>query len=509
MSTWHVSSIVDPGLTVYLSAERKVQSMIRQTSHVLMFWIGVGCVFTRAAEPIDARVPEASAILKSTGSSLTLLRVPEQLEVEHQDGRFTVAKEAPSVDFALLPMQKPMPDAETWLFSSWGDITFASDGSFYVAHGDHQSLPGHAWVSRVDPGRRRIDTVVDVNKVLQPSKGNYGPGKIHAPLIDTGDYLYFIPYRGAKKYCQTEYGFKGEHLMRYHYSTGLTEDLGIPIPNCSVAQMNYHAGSNRLYLFGAWCPAQEKPMSQFAVFDLMKQQVVFRSDAGAEPFGSLRCMLVAKDGRVWYTTGRVDESGPTEVFNNRFAVYDPKRNEATLTGLRSPAGDVGESGQIRAASEPDRDGVVWCITKAWGTKGPRHGAIFPFDTKSASFGLNRGLCFAQGPPHRPIRLYAAVAKLNPSKTKLYYIPGAHGGAANHGAALIQYDTRTNVRKVIAFLRDHVKREAGYSLGGTYGLAVSEDGGTVCINWMDERDPRQKETVRRAAVTLVHIPESER
>jgi hypothetical protein len=252
-------------------------------------------------------------------------------------------------------------------------------------------------------------------------------------------------------------------------------------------------------------------MSQFAVYDISQQQVIYRSGKDVEPYGSLRCMLLARDGRAWYATGHIETSGGrADAYDNRFAMYDPKTNQARLTTLTSPAGAAGELGEIRAASQPDRNGIVWCITKAWGTAtGPRHGAIYPFDTTTGEFGRNRGHCFAQGPPDNPIRLYTAVAKLDRSKTKLYYVPGAHGGAAKHGAALIQFDTQTNTRKVIVFLHDHVKSQAAYSLGGTYGIAVSHDGSKVCINWMDERDPRQRETTRRVAVTVVHIPESER
>jgi len=468
-----------------------------------------------ASKPIDAGVPSATATLKPLGSSPSLLKVPSQLLQEYRAGEFVVAKAAPSVDFALLPMQKPISGSDTWLFSAWGDIAFGSDGNFYVGMGDHQALPGHAWVFQVNPRSRRIRTVVDVNKALRPKKGMCAPGKIHAPMIDIGEHLYLIPYRGSRKYCDTRYGFKGEHLMRYHYKTGLTEDLGIPIPNCSVAQMNYHAASNRLYMFGAWCPAQKNPkVSRFAVYDIEKQKTIYLSDRDVEPYGSLRCMIVAPDGRAWYMTGHIatDERGrDVETYKGRYALYDPKENRARMTDLTPPASPDDPHGYMRAASEPDDNGIVWCISKEWGlgTPDPQHGAIIPFDTRTGRFGKSRGHCFAHSTLKRRVSLYTAVAKLDPTKTKVYYIPSAHGGASRHGAALVQYDTGTNTRKVVAFLFDHIKSKTGYGLGGTYGIAVSKDGSKVCVNWMDERDRRKKEAERRTAVTIVRIPGSER
>ncbi len=465
-----------------------------------------------AASPVNVSVPSGTATMQKLGASRDLLKVPKQLTQAHRDREFVVARTPPSVDFSLLPMQDSVPGADNWLFSSWGDIEFGSDGNFYVAMGDHQARPGHAWVYQVNPASKAIKTVVDVTKMLKPAAGQYSPGKIHAPMINIGEYLYFIPYRGAKVYCNTQYGFRGEHLMRYHYETGLTEDLGIPVPNCSVAQMNYHAASNKLYLVGAWCPAQKKPlMSRFAVYDISTQKVVFQSGIENEPYASLRCMMVAPDGRVWYMSGKINPDTTVrypEMYSGRYALYDPETNKAALTSLTPPAGAADGRSDIRAASEPDDNGIVWCISKGRGAPNPLYGAIYSFDTNTGRFGKNLGHCFSHGSGKLAISLYTALAKLDPTKTKLYYIPSAHGGASRHGAALIQYDVKTGTRKVVAFLFDQVKSRTGYSLGGTYGLAISRDGGQVCVNWMDEREGR-KEVERRTAVTVVHIPESER
>ena len=111
--------------------------------------------------------------------------------------------------------------------------------------------------------------------------------------------------------------------------------------------------------------------------------------------------------------------------------------------------------------------------------------------------------------------YIATLDRDPQTERyLYYVPGAHGGGWRDNAPLIQYDVRTRTRKVIAFLFPACFDRTGYITMGTYGLAVSKDGARVFITWNGHQGTDRESIGRRTrfntcALTVVHIPESER
>ena len=89
---------------------------------------------------------------------------------------------------------------------------------------------------------------------------------------------------------------------------------------------------------------------------------------------------------------------------------------------------------------------------------------------------------------------------------LYYSPGAHGKAPEDGTALVQFDTRTRKRKVIAFLAPFLSKKYGYTPIGTFGTTLSPKGDRVYMTWHGNRTGGRWDS---CAMTVVHIPESER
>jgi hypothetical protein len=104
--------------------------------------------------------------------------------------------------------------------------------------------------------------------------------------------------------------------------------------------------------------------------------------------------------------------------------------------------------------------------------------------------------------------YIASIDADPTGRYLYYVPGAHGGAAGDGTPIVQFDLRTGKRKVLAFLHGHFWEKYGYALDGSFGSALDEKGERLFISWDGWRkgQPRGWEC---AALTVVHIPASER
>jgi hypothetical protein len=104
--------------------------------------------------------------------------------------------------------------------------------------------------------------------------------------------------------------------------------------------------------------------------------------------------------------------------------------------------------------------------------------------------------------------YIASIEADSSGRYLYYVPGAHGGATRDGTPIVQYDTQTGKKKVLAFLHELFWNKHGYALDGSFGNALDEKGERFFISWDGWRkgQPRGWES---ASLTVLHIPASER
>jgi hypothetical protein len=102
--------------------------------------------------------------------------------------------------------------------------------------------------------------------------------------------------------------------------------------------------------------------------------------------------------------------------------------------------------------------------------------------------------------------YVASLDADPKGRYLYYVPGAHGGSDRDGAPLVQFDVQTGRKKVIAFLEPFYTDQYGFTLKGTYSVAVDPAGDKVYITWNVSRGSRAWDC---CGLTVVHIPEGER
>ena len=134
-------------------------------------------IFSLAAAQAAEEDGRTQTKLEKLPPSPLLLETPKGVE-----GDFTVAAEAPSLEFALFPNQ--WEGARLW--SAWGDSVWA-DGKFYAAIGDHDTPHGTAYVYRTDPETGLVDLIVDFRRATGADKGRYARGKIPAPICDAGD----------------------------------------------------------------------------------------------------------------------------------------------------------------------------------------------------------------------------------------------------------------------------------------------------------------------------------
>lgn len=435
--------------------------MIPRTRTVSLF-AGALALLATSVRPAPGAAAAAEAPLKDLGADAGFVQVPAGAT-----GSFDVARSAPAVRFGVLPGQ--YDGAELW--SSWGDAVLASDGCFYTSIGDHDKPYGSAFIYKVDAERGTMRQVVNVNEVLGlTNSASYAPGKIHAPLVDGGDgWLYAVTYRGG-----AAADFRGDWLLRYELAGGRAESLGIMVPECSVPSMIYHAPSRMLYGLSVPGTNRKEPAPAFFAYSLEARKVVFSCPSLSGP--SRACFADAAGNVYWDS-------------DKRLGRYDVAAKKAAAPGAAIPG-----NGTLRAASAVSSKGIAYGITS--------DGVVFAYDTKGGSI-REIGKVFPSGGP------YTAVCRLDPTERFLYYVPAAHGGTSKTGTAVVQLSLETGRPKVIAFMAEPLARLAGYSVGGTYGLALSADGSRLFIAWNGGRPGGKSKDFGLCAVTILDIPAGER
>jgi hypothetical protein len=136
-------------------------------------------------------------------------------------------------------------------------------------------------------------------------------------------------------------------------------------------------------------------------------------------------------------------------------VWDPAGGELAQLEATLP----GEF--LRAATAPAPDGTVYLVTQ----NPDRLFALGP-DGDLRDLGAMAG--------------YTASLAMAPDGGRLWYVPDAHSGAAEQGTPLIEVDTATGEQRELLRLAPLVRDGLDLTLGGTYNVAVSEDGGELYL-----------------------------
>ena len=383
-----------------------------------------------------------------------------------------VASTPPSVDFLYYPGQ----DYAGNPWSVWGD-SLAVGGKYYSAIGDHIGPAGNAFVYEYDRANKSLRRIVDLKQLLKLPAGHYTPGKIHSRIdIGRDGWLYFSTHRGSTRVTIDRYHYRGDWIVRHHPGTGATEVVTRgPVPkHCIPTSV---LDPDRLIFYGGTAsgnPAEKSIM--FFAYDIRKRKVLH-----SVPAGPYRCMIFARStGRIYYCNS---DEGP-------LMRYDPATGKPPVR----IAGAIG----LRAATQETADGFVYTVSTR------RNGTLWRFNTRTET--IERIGKVAVGRAD-----YVTSLDVDPSGRFLYYTPGAHGGAEHDGTPIVQFDTRTRTRKVIAFLHPHYLRKYGYVPLGTFGSALAPDGRTLYVTWNGNRGGMQRGRYRfdTCAMTAIHIPASER
>lgn len=392
-----------------------------------------------------------------------------------------IAETPPTVDFMYYSGQ----DYPGNPWSVWGDGLAVGD-KYYSAIGDHKSPEGNAFVYEYTSATKALRRVVDLREVLRVPPGHYTPGKIHSRLdLGRDGWIYFSTHRGSTRVALDPANhFKGDWIVRYHPGQGRSEIVAhAPLPmQCMPCGM---LDPDRLVFYAGTADGLNKKDPQFLAYDVAQRKILYADDYG--PYRYL--ILAASTGKVYFhgdtgTAKRV--RGPGQLVR-----FDPA-NPAKPVPIPAVVG-------LRSATMETPQGTVYTIDRD---------ALWVFDTRTEK-------AESLGPSAVAGQTYTTSIDADMATGRyLYYVPGAHGGAERDGTPLVQYDVKTRTRKVIAFLHPYLYEKHGYIPMGTFGSAVSPEGDRVYITWNGNRgtepgDVKRKIRFNTCALTVVHIPESER
>jgi len=433
---------------------------------LLFLLLAAGAAEARAAEPsYPPTLPGGKSVV--TDRTETFLKPAAKLRAGVE-----IAKTPPTVDFLYYPGQTY--PGQPW--SVWGD-SLAVKGKYYSAIGDHKKPQGNAFVFEYDPRTKRLRTLVNLKTLLALPAGHYMPGKIHSRLdMGSDGWLYFGTHRGGTRVTTDQYHYQGDWIVRHHPQTGKTEKVAHgPVPrHCIPTSV---LDPERLIFYGGTAAGNRSDPVMFFAYDIRKRKVLHTAKDG--PY---RYLIFAKStGRVYYCN---KDEGP-------LMRYDPAEGKPP----RQIPGKIG----LRSATQETRDGHVYTVS----TRGDA--TVWRFNTKTEK--IDRIGTAGVGS-----QSYITSIDVDPTGRYLYYTPGAHGGSQRDGTPIVQFDVKTGKKKVLAFLHPFYKDKYGYTLLGTFGSALSEDGSKLYVTWNGNRggaDRRGRHPFDTCAMTVIHIPESER
>jgi hypothetical protein len=412
------------------------------------------------------RLPGGKTVVSD--SSELLLQPPAAL----RDG-VRIAGTPPRIDFLYYPQQEY--PGRPW--SVWGDGLYW-DGKYYSAIGDHLAPQGNAFVFAYNPSAQTLTTLVDVARTLNLPAGHYAPGKIHSRLdMGSDGWLYFATHRGSTRVTTDQYHYRGDWILRHNPSTAATEIVAQgPVPkHCIPTSV---LDPKRLIFYGGTAAGDPQTRNvMFFAYDIREKRVRHSAENG--PY---RCFIFsASTGRVYYCA---EDEAP-------LMRYDPDSGQPPQpTDVR-----IG----LRAATQETPDGYVYTVS------GRGDGELWRFHTGTEQ-------AESLGPAAIGTQTYITSLDVDATGRYVYYIPGAHGGSQQDGTPIVQFDTRTRQKKVLAFLHPYYQKHYGYTPIGTYGVALSDDGSTLFVTWNGNRsgpDRRGRFDFDTCALTAIHIPESER
>ncbi len=361
----------------------------------------------------------------------------------------------------------PRPDHEGNPWSQWGQGVVLADGRFLSAIGDHLGRDGNSYLYEFDPAQETLTRIGDVASLAGHEDGDWGYGKVHAQMVAgaCGD-VYAATYWGTREDLVYEGSYRGDVLLRLDPAQRTSESLGPILEGHGVPSMAGWAEGGLIYAEAANPDLFDPQRGAFVVVDMATGDQVFAT-ADEEDHRGFRAMAVDGEGRVLFSR--------TE---GRLARWDPASGEVGELDIVLP-GDF-----LRAATPPAPDGTVYLVTQ-------EPDVLFALEPD----GNLRELGDAAG--------YTASLAMSPEGDRLWYVPDAHGGAAEQGTPVIEVDTATGEQRVVVELDPLARDTLGLSLGGTYNVAVDASGSVLYLG-MNAAEPGADDPFGEVVLVIVDL-----
>jgi hypothetical protein len=431
---------------------------------------------------------DKKALYKKNGmesdTSERFLQIPAGVAPAWMEG-VEIAKTPPTIEFAPVRGIDPMyfPEDNKSLWSNWADVTFAPNGRFYYTEGDHRGPDSHIYLWEYDPIVHDSKRVVDFAHLCGWDKLGVGDSKIHGDMGVMADGVMWIltywdpdPKPSPENYAK----WPGSHLVRYDTYSGRAQDMGIPMPKSGWPYYTLDPVRGILFSVGS--------KGEILCYHVLEKQASYAGYPPEEIHWGLRCtMLDPVTGYFWCAT----QNPP---YN--FVSFDPRTNTFTKYAETTPPDmgkNKGNSSLMRAHSHKRSPGGFFWVNS-------QNGTLYKFwpDTRKTE---TVTLLWAD-------ETYAPRIEMSEDCSYIYYMPNLVQSHSYH-QPVMQFNTRTGKRKVIAFTDDYYFEKYGFFNGGAHGLALSADGSTLMFNLNGAFKPRVEPFYGNPAIMVVHIPESER
>ena len=435
-----------------------------------------------------------------TDNSDIFIKVPHSYQGNQN---FSVAKTPPVIDFVIVQNLEPQylkntdainqsPMSVSDGFAMWcgfGDVTKGPDGCFYFAIGNHAYINGNTYMIKYNPATKTHENAFDASEVCQWREGDWTDGKIHSdPDISANGDMWVFTFSGPRPLAKeiNEVNYLGGNLIHYNVFTGKAENLGVPFEGETWAYGAFDVKNEHFFAVG-------QARNAIFMYDTKNQKILF---AGFPPNGLSwwrRCTMVEKETGKVYSV----DSNPKFEGSMHFVSWERHNNTFTVMNSMPPMNPVLKTRTpMRAHTRrKDAEGAFWCFDD--------NGTIFQFFPQKdsvASVDVNWG----------EYGKYTSNVCLSPKGRYLYYLPGSHSNAHTYGTPVVQYDTQTKQRKVLAFLNDYYLEKYGYSPYGSFGLELDENGESIVFYTNGLFTTKEDGSgYGRPALFHLYIPESER
>lgn len=419
-----------------------------------------------------------------TDEAVRFVTVPEDMDLGWM-GDVDVAETPPVIEFVPVSGMTPeyFPRDEIGYWSNFGDITEGPNGRFYFAVGDHRGRHGNAYIYEYDPAERSIGQVVDCGRLCGWDKRGVGDGKIHGEMgIMPDGQLWGLTYWDPMSWSteEDERTWQGSHLVRYDTFSREAEDMGIPLAKAGWPYFTLDRERGNLCAVGF--------KGEILNYSVKKREVTFAGFPPDDIRWWERCMMLDPATGVFWSC--------TKDAPHRFVSFDPATNEFRLHDATLPEDlgrNAGRTSHIRAHAERrSSEGFIWVASE--------NGTLYKFWPDEVRTEVVTHLWSDY--------TYSPRMSLSPDGKYLYYVANTKRTDYRY-RPIVQYNTQTNRRKVLAFVTDYYWESYGYQLGSVHGSALSHSGDAFVIVFNGSFLPRDIEWQDTPALMVVHIPEEER